>query len=75
LDLVGVRRLHLEVAEDNLAGQALYQGLGFREVRRRRDYYRRADGRAVAALVLARSFPVPVPNRHSGSDAGLGCQG
>jgi ribosomal-protein-alanine N-acetyltransferase len=62
MDMVGVRRLCLEVAEDNLAGRALYQGLGFGEVLRRGDYYRRANGAAVAALVLARSLPAPVPD-------------
>ena len=46
-------RLFLEVAEDNVAAQALYASLGFSEAGRRKRYYERADGPAVDALVLA----------------------
>ncbi len=35
----GATRCQLEVAEENAAGRALYTGLGFCEVGRRRDYY------------------------------------
>ena len=45
----GARRLFLEVAEGNGAARALYAGLGFAPVGRRRAYY--ADGGD--ALVLA----------------------
>jgi [ribosomal protein S18]-alanine N-acetyltransferase len=47
------KRLFLEVAEDNVAGLALYRGLGFTETGRRKKYYQRPDGPAVDALMLA----------------------
>lgn len=52
----GVRRLFLEVAEDNRPALALYRRLGFREEGRRKGYYRRADGPAANALVMARDL-------------------
>lgn len=52
----GVRRLFLEVAEDNPGAIALYQGYGFREEGRRKGYYRSADGAPVNALVMARDI-------------------
>jgi ribosomal-protein-alanine N-acetyltransferase len=51
LTMRGVKALHLEVAEDNAPARALYQGLGFEEVGRRKGYYRRAGG-ALDALLL-----------------------
>jgi ribosomal-protein-alanine N-acetyltransferase len=53
---VGAASLFLEVAEDNAAGRALYDGLGFASVGRRPAYYARPGGPAVAALVLGRSL-------------------
>jgi ribosomal-protein-alanine N-acetyltransferase len=50
----GVRRLFLEVDEGNAPARALYEGSGFEEVGRRNAYYRKADGSAATALVLAR---------------------
>jgi len=50
----GCVRLHLEVASDNDPAIALYSALGFAEVGRRRDYYRRSDGSSCDALMLAR---------------------
>ena len=47
----GAVNLFLEVAQDNRAAVALYNGKGFVEVGRRRGYYRRPDG-AVAALLM-----------------------
>lgn len=49
----GAERLFLEVAEDNLAAQALYAHAGFVRVGRRPDYYAREGGTRVAALILA----------------------
>ena len=37
---VGVRAVHLEVRESNLAARTLYEASGFRAVGRRRGYYR-----------------------------------
>lgn len=48
----GAHRLFLEVAEDNAAAHALYKGLGFCEVGRRRAYYRRPGGMKTDALLL-----------------------
>ncbi len=49
----GVRRMFLEVAEDNAVAQHLYQGYGFRQVGRRPRYYRRPHGEAMAALTYS----------------------
>lgn len=50
---MGARRLFLEVAEDNAGALALYRDLGFQQEGRRKGYYKRADGPAANALVLA----------------------
>jgi len=47
----GAQRIFLEVRPSNLAGKALYERFGFREVSVRRDYYPAHDGRE-DALVL-----------------------
>jgi ribosomal-protein-alanine N-acetyltransferase len=52
----GARRLFLEVAEDNVAAQRLYQAFRFRPVGRRPGYYRRLGAPAVAALTFALAF-------------------
>lgn len=49
---VGVVTYFLDVAEDNQAACRLYYSLGFTQVGRRPNYYRR-PGAGVAALVLA----------------------
>ncbi len=49
----GVRRLFLEVAEDNAAARAFYGAHGFREAGRRKGYYRRLGVRPVDALILS----------------------
>ena len=51
LAAAAVSEVMLEVAVDNVNALALYAGLGFGEVGRRRDYYQREQGR-VDALVL-----------------------
>lgn len=50
----GVRRVHLEVREGNPA-VAMYRGMGFEPVGRRRDYYTGGDRRRHDAITLARS--------------------
>ncbi len=55
-EAAGIARLFLEVAEDNDAARELYLGAGFAGIARRPAYYRRADGPAAAALVLARDL-------------------
>ena len=47
----GVRKIFLEVRESNEGAIAFYEGLGFRQVGRRPDYYREPGE---AALILAR---------------------
>ncbi len=54
--VAAITRLFLEVAEDNLAARELYAGEGFAAIARRPAYYRRQDGPAVTALVLARDL-------------------
>jgi ribosomal-protein-alanine N-acetyltransferase len=45
----GARTLYLEVAEDNLAGRAFYDALGFKVLSRRRNYY---AGRTDALVLM-----------------------
>ena len=55
----GARRMTLEVAADNVGAQALYREFGFLEAGRRRNYYRKADGGGLDALLLVRPLEVP----------------
>jgi len=48
----GVRRLFLEVDEENAPAIALYRRVGFLEVGRRPAYYPRPDGSHAAAAVM-----------------------
>ena len=48
----GARAMFLEVAAGNQPARALYQGAGFKQTGRRRNYYRSPDGGAEDALVL-----------------------
>lgn len=48
-----VKRLFLEVASDNAAAIALYEGLGFTASGRRKGYYQRPGAKAADALLLA----------------------
>ena len=50
----GAERVFLEVRESNAAARALYAALGFKEVRRRRGYYRRP---VEDAIVLRAAIP------------------
>jgi [ribosomal protein S18]-alanine N-acetyltransferase len=54
----GAREMFLEVAEDNHAARALYQGCGFAEAGRRRGYYRAQDGHVSDALTLRAALPL-----------------
>jgi [ribosomal protein S18]-alanine N-acetyltransferase len=58
---LGVRRLFLEVAEDNAAARALYAALGFEAAGRRPHYYARVGGGRVDALLLALNLPQALP--------------
>jgi ribosomal-protein-alanine N-acetyltransferase len=51
----GAARVHLEVRDGNPA-VGMYQGLGFRPVGRRRNYYHTPDGRRFDALTLAQDL-------------------
>ncbi|HEY1152975.1 MAG TPA: ribosomal-protein-alanine N-acetyltransferase RimI, partial [Pseudolabrys sp.] len=53
---IGVTAVFLEVSENNAAARRLYARAGFREVGRRPNYYRDADG-TTHALVLRRDLP------------------
>ena len=54
--VLGAQAITLEVAETNDPAQALYQGLGFEQVGRRRGYY---EG-GVDALIMTASLPLTV---------------
>ncbi|MRU15222.1 GNAT family N-acetyltransferase [Roseovarius sp. A21] len=45
----------LEVADDNIAAQALYQSAGYTEAARRKGYYPRQGAAPVDALILSKS--------------------
>ena len=47
------KRLFLEAAADNTKAQGLYRALGFKDVGLRKAYYKRKDGPAVDAHILA----------------------
>ncbi|MBT5107957.1 MAG: GNAT family N-acetyltransferase [Rhodospirillaceae bacterium] len=48
----GAKSVFLEVAADNPGAEALYRGLGFQVVGRRKDYYRDPGGARVDAIVM-----------------------
>jgi ribosomal-protein-alanine N-acetyltransferase len=52
----GVRRVFLEVDEDNVAARRLYRRAGFREIGRRAGYYRQGPASHASALVLRRDL-------------------
>ena len=53
---IGMRRVFLEVDEDNMPARRLYARAGFRDVGRREAYYQERPGRSAAALVLRRDL-------------------
>lgn len=53
---IGVIRIHLEVAADNPGALALYEALGYRVNGRRKQYYRRASGDRIDAVVMAKDL-------------------
>lgn len=57
MQAVGVTRVFLEVAEDNLNARRLYERAGFAESGRRRGYYQRWHGRRVDAVLMERIIP------------------
>jgi ribosomal-protein-alanine N-acetyltransferase len=60
--LRGATRQFLEVAADNHAARALYDGFGFRVAGLRRGYYRPPGGGTADAVMMVRdSAPPPVP--------------
>ncbi len=64
---VRVKTLFLEVGETNTAARKLYGGLGFKEVGRRKNYYRTDNpSEQIAALVLRRDID---PTQRRGWDA------
>ena len=52
----GARTVFLEVEEGNLPALKLYRAFGFVETGRRDGYYRKPDGRRVAALTMSRAL-------------------
>ena len=52
----GTRRLLLEVAADNAAARALYEGCGFAVTGRRAGYYDRGAARRVDAIIMELDF-------------------
>jgi len=60
----GALTTSLEVEEDNAAGRALYESLGFAQVGRRPNYYGPdASGRRVAALIMRADLPLGADER------------
>jgi len=53
----GVRRIFLEVEENNAPARRLYERTGFAVVGRRERYYRGADGEQLNALLMRRDLP------------------
>jgi ribosomal-protein-alanine N-acetyltransferase len=52
----GVRRVFLEVEENNLPARRLYERAGFAVVARRERYYQQEDGEPLNALVMRRDL-------------------
>ena len=52
----GVRRIFLEVEENNIPARRLYERCGFTVVGRRERYYRQPDGEQLNALLMRRDL-------------------
>ena len=52
----GVKKIFLEVAENNSAAIELYRRIGYTEMSRRPGYYKNADGTVTDALVLSKEL-------------------
>ena len=52
----GVKKIFLEVAEDNAAGRSFYEALKFEAVGRREKYYKSTAGERRDALIMAYEF-------------------
>ena len=52
----GVRRIFLEVEENNAPALRLYEGCGFAVVGRRERYYQQANGEQLNALLMSRDL-------------------
>jgi [ribosomal protein S18]-alanine N-acetyltransferase len=48
----GAKTIFLEVADDNKAARKFYEGAGFTEINRRKDYYKQEDGSVKDAIVM-----------------------
>lgn len=53
---LGAKRAFLDVAADNLAALALYQGQGWQETGRRRAYYPRVDSNPQDAILMSKTL-------------------
>lgn len=56
LKAAGVKKIFLEVAENNASAQNLYKKLGYVESSRRKGYYKQPDGSVVDALVMSKEL-------------------
>jgi ribosomal-protein-alanine N-acetyltransferase len=48
----GARKIHLEVATNNPAARALYEGCGYQAVGRRKGYYKYSNGDTADAILM-----------------------
>lgn len=50
--VLGAKSMFLDVEDGNQPALALYESLGFRQINRRKDYYKQKDGSFTDALVM-----------------------
>ena len=70
IEIRRVRRLYLEVAEDNESARRLYATYEFVQVGRRDGYYRRRDG-SVAALTMCVAYYFHIRRRRERAEKNL----